>query len=267
MPTRPLSSAPIIRWKPRPCGPSRAAGVQPHGVEVERADLRGALAHLVLLASARAARRVEVDDEDAHPAVAERGVGAREHQGEVGDRRVVDPQLFAGEAPAVAVRRRRRAQAREVRPGVGLGQCVRAAPRSGEQRPEVGVALQRRCRAATAAWRPTRRARTGRRPTRSRGRAPPSPPRRRGRRRRRRRAPPGPRCRRGRVPPSRHRAPPETARSRRVRRRAGGSARRRSGASPRGSRRCARRSRRRAGRGRSGRSAWAGPREASGRRN
>ena len=77
--------------------PKQRLGPERDIVEGERADLRGALAHLVLLAPAHVARRIGVDEEDAHAALAGRRIGAGEDDGEVGDRRVVDPDLLAGE--------------------------------------------------------------------------------------------------------------------------------------------------------------------------
>ena len=73
---------------------------QPHAVEVKSADLRGALAHLVLLVAARDAIGSEIDDEDAHAAPPRLRVGAGEHIGEIGDRRVMNPYLAAGQQPA-----------------------------------------------------------------------------------------------------------------------------------------------------------------------
>ena len=143
MPTRPLSSTLIIIWKPRFSSPSSASGGSAHGVEVQRADRRGALAHLVLVRAAAHAGPVEVDDEDAHAALAGLGVGAREHGREIGDRRVVDPQLAAVEPPAGRGARRGGADAGDVRARVGLGDRVGGAALRGEQRAQVVLALRR----------------------------------------------------------------------------------------------------------------------------
>ena len=45
-------------------------------------------------------RRIEIDDEDAHAAPPRFRVGAGEHIGEIGDRRVMNPYLAAGQPPA-----------------------------------------------------------------------------------------------------------------------------------------------------------------------
>jgi hypothetical protein len=50
----------------------------------------------VFLGPARNTGCVEVDDEDAHAAMAGGGVGRGQHEAEIGDRRIVDPELAAG---------------------------------------------------------------------------------------------------------------------------------------------------------------------------
>ncbi len=91
MPMRPLSSTLIIRWKPRLSGPSSASLRERHIVEMKRAHRRGALSHLVLLAADPIALLIAIDEKDAEAALAELGRRARQHHGEIGDRRVVDP--------------------------------------------------------------------------------------------------------------------------------------------------------------------------------
>ena len=72
------------------------------------------------------------------------GVGAREDHGEIGHRRVVDPQLAAVEPPAGGRPGRRRADARHVGPGLGFGDRVGGAPPRLQQRGEVALVLRRR---------------------------------------------------------------------------------------------------------------------------
>jgi hypothetical protein len=62
---------------------------QLHPIEMQLADLRCALSHLVFLRASRHARQRAVDEEDAHTAPARGGIGSRQHERDVGDRRVV----------------------------------------------------------------------------------------------------------------------------------------------------------------------------------
>ena len=135
MPTRPLSSTTSSCGSRGP--PARAARRAGSSTSSKRSPptWRGALAHLVLLALPRETPgRSQVDEEDRHAAMAGRRVGARQHRREIGDRRVVDPQLGAIQHPALAVAPRRGLQAGEVRSGLGLGQRIGAAPLGAQQR-------------------------------------------------------------------------------------------------------------------------------------
>ena len=101
---------------------------QLHAIEAQHADRQGALDHLALLRADLDARQVALDQERAHAAPAGGRVGARQHDHEVADRRVVDPvwrHRIASRAPArVAVVR----IAATSEPASGLGDRVGAAP-------------------------------------------------------------------------------------------------------------------------------------------
>src|SRR4051812_46969818 len=82
--------------------------------------------HLVLELRDREALGVLRDDERARALLL--AVGDREHDVEVGDRRVGDPVLRAVDDPAVAILDRGRAHRGGVRAGLGLGQRERGRP-------------------------------------------------------------------------------------------------------------------------------------------
>ena len=96
---------------------------------------------LCSLAPTREARAVAVDQEDAHAAVAGGLVGAGEHHREVADRRVVDPELAAGQAPAGAGALRGGLDAGEVGARLGLGERIGRPALGAQQRGEVAGAL------------------------------------------------------------------------------------------------------------------------------
>ena len=60
-------------------------------IEMQLANLRRALSHLVFFRSLRDARQMAVHDKDAHATLSRRWVGSSEHECDVGDRRVVNP--------------------------------------------------------------------------------------------------------------------------------------------------------------------------------
>ena len=159
-------------------------------IEAQRADRRGALAHLALLGADLEARQVALDQEHAHAAPARAGVGARQHHREVADRRVVDPLLGAIQPPAARGARRRGADRGDIGAGIRLRDGVGAAALGAQQRAEILRLLVRAAVLRRAACRPARPARIDRRWRRSRAPAPPSRARRRAHRRRRRRRPP-----------------------------------------------------------------------------
>ena len=124
-----------------PLGAEQGLLRQLDAVEMQCAHRRGPLPHLVLLGTAREARPVGVDQEDAHAAVPGLLVGAGEHHGEVAHGRVVDPQLAAVEPPARGGAGGGGADARHVRAGIGLGDPIGAAALALEQRPQPALAL------------------------------------------------------------------------------------------------------------------------------
>ena len=121
-------------------------------VEVQRADLAGALAHLVLLAARRLKPlRVEVDDEDAHAAVAGSRVGARQHATAKSATGALWIQSFAPlSSQPLSVARRRRADVGEIGAGLRLGQAVGDLGAPPSTRPQVALALRVACRSATS---------------------------------------------------------------------------------------------------------------------
>lgn len=90
-------------------------------VEIERADLARALAHLVLLRPARDARCMEIAQEDAHAAMAGGGIGRGQHEAEIGDRCVMNPELAAIDDIALGRFARRGANVGEIGAGLRLG--------------------------------------------------------------------------------------------------------------------------------------------------
>ena len=78
-----------------PSSPSSASAGSATSLKFEGADLARALAHLVLLRPRSTPSNVQIDDEDAHAAMAGGRVGAGKHETDIGDRRVVDPDLAA----------------------------------------------------------------------------------------------------------------------------------------------------------------------------
>jgi hypothetical protein len=66
-----------------------------HRLEIEGADGGGPLPHLMLATAARDAGPVELDDENAHAALPHFLVGAGEHEADICDRRIVNPQFGA----------------------------------------------------------------------------------------------------------------------------------------------------------------------------
>jgi hypothetical protein len=60
---------------------------------MQRADLRGALAHLVFLGAARHPGEIEFDNENAHAAFAGGLVGAGKNKANIPHRSVVDPEF------------------------------------------------------------------------------------------------------------------------------------------------------------------------------
>lgn len=104
---------------------------------MQLAHLRCALSHLVFLRPLRYARQVAIDDKDAHAALARSRVGTREHEGEVGDGRVMNPQFRAAEFPAVGGARGRGADAGNVRSRVGFGNAVGRTQLGAQQRLQV----------------------------------------------------------------------------------------------------------------------------------
>src|SRR5690606_38800161 len=102
-----------------PLGSEQRVGAKTDIVEGKRADLARALAHLVFLRAARDARGVEIDDEDREAAMARGRIGARQHETDIGNRRVMNPELAAVEHPPLAVAHRGGAYAGDVRAGFG----------------------------------------------------------------------------------------------------------------------------------------------------
>jgi len=110
--------------KAAPLDAQKRLGRQFHVVEGQRAHLARALAHLDFLGAARDPVRVQVDDEDGHAATPGLGVRPREDEPDIGDRRVVDPDLAAVEHPSVPVARGGGPDARHVRPGLGFRDAI-----------------------------------------------------------------------------------------------------------------------------------------------
>ncbi|MNR31451.1 hypothetical protein D3C85_1489630 [compost metagenome] len=94
-------------------------------VEVQAADLRRALPHLVFFGAFGDARQMTIDDKNTHATLARCRVGACQHERQVGHRRVVNPQLRAVEQPAVLGANRRGADTGHIRTGFSLGDAVR----------------------------------------------------------------------------------------------------------------------------------------------
>ena len=92
---------------------------KPDLIEMQRSHRRGALAHFLFFLAARHTILVEIDDEDGHAAIAEGGIGARQHVGEIGNGRIVNPHLGAGKPEARSVALSRRPDTGNV--GAGLG--------------------------------------------------------------------------------------------------------------------------------------------------
>lgn len=97
---------------------------QAHIGEGQRSHLAGSLAHLVLFRTSLDPCGIEIDDKDRHAAVAGLLVGPRQNETDIGNGRVMDPDLAAVKHPAVAVAFRRRPNARYVGSGLGLGDAV-----------------------------------------------------------------------------------------------------------------------------------------------
>src|SRR3954453_7393664 len=112
-------------------GADHVRGRHAHVLEDRRARRRALDPELVLELRDAEARAVLLDDERAHPGppVIDRRPG--EQDVEVGDRRVRDPVLRAGDDPLVAVAHRGRPQGGGVRAGLGLGQAERRRPPAG----------------------------------------------------------------------------------------------------------------------------------------
>ena len=141
MPMRPLSSTLIIRWKPRPSGPSSAPAVSFTSWKSSAPTCEARWPILCSLrptskpGESRSTRKMLM------PRWPARRVGAREHAREVAHRRVVDPELAAGERPAVGGARRRAAQVREIGAGLSFGERIGTAAFGLEQRPQVALVL------------------------------------------------------------------------------------------------------------------------------
>ena len=91
------------------------------------------------------ARGAHVDEEHREPAVlGHPGVGAREQQPEVGVLGVGGPDLLAVDPPVVPIAHGRRAQGREVRPRVRLGEQLAPDLVGPQQRPDESLLLRRR---------------------------------------------------------------------------------------------------------------------------
>jgi hypothetical protein len=97
----------------------------------------------VLFGADGEARPVAIDQKNAHAAPPGRRLGARQHDREVADRGVVDPELGAAQAPAVGGPLGAGANRRNVRAGLGLGDRVGRAPHGAKRRPEIASALLR----------------------------------------------------------------------------------------------------------------------------
>ena len=81
----------------------KGVGSQAHIVEIKRADLAGALAHLVFLRATLNTFGMKVHDEDGHATVTGFFIRASQNKPEIRDRSVMDPDLAAVQDPAVAI--------------------------------------------------------------------------------------------------------------------------------------------------------------------
>ena len=97
---------------------------KPDLIEMQRSHRRGALAHFLFFLAARHTILVEIDDEDGHAAIAEGGIGARQHVGEIGNGRIVNPHLGAGKPEARSVALSRRPDTGNVGAGLGFGNAI-----------------------------------------------------------------------------------------------------------------------------------------------
>src|SRR5258705_10540159 len=95
-----------------------------NAVKVQCADLARTLAHLVFLRAARDTRRVEVDKENAHAAMARGWIGRSQNKAKIGNRCVVNPQLAASDDVPICGLSRSGADIGEVGAGLRLGQAI-----------------------------------------------------------------------------------------------------------------------------------------------
>ena len=183
MPMRPPSSARIAILNPSPSGPRRASSPTAQSSRNTCADGAPRMPSLSSGGPILRPGRIQRDEERGDAAAPLAGVGRREHDHHVGDRRVGDEVLGAVEHPALAVFAPPACAgpSRRSPPPVRTARSSRSCGPRSDRAASAGPLLVARPRRGSGR-RPASFAPTSRPPSRRRrARSPPAPPRRRGR--------------------------------------------------------------------------------------